>query len=115
MEYNRHISDFRCDMTLEFDVKHNSPAEISEADYAFEYETGTFTNEYAQKCFNEINKHNYKWLKDWSFSGRSNGWFVLMCDEHKLLEKTIDRIESIVNKYLSNYNKELEKFYNENK
>ena len=109
--FNRHKSDFRCDMTIEFNVKLHSSISISDEDWNFEQETCSFTNRYASLCFNEIQKSNYKWLKDWSFAGRMNGWFVLLCDEVKLRDSTIYRIENIVKKYYNNYTKEIEKYY----
>ena len=111
--FNRHNRDFR-ENTLEFNVKIYSGIEnISEDDYEYESETGTYTNFYAQQCFDEIMESGYKWLKDWSFAGRSNGWFVLLisCENTEIQTKTIHRIETIVSRYFNNYSKGLAVFY----
>ena len=110
--FNRHAKDFRCDFTIEFDVKF-PPGVLPEEEAEFEFTTGTFTNKYSQRCYNEIMKSDYSWIKDWSFAGRSNGWWVLECygDKSKVRTSTIHRIESIVERYFNNYGKEIEEYY----
>lgn len=110
---NRHLKDFCCDFTLEFDVRNYSGTNLSEEAAEHEFETGHFTNLYSDKCFREIMKARYSWVKDWFFAGRSNGWWVLACtgDHNKIPQRSLWRIESIVEKYLKNYGTELEKFY----
>lgn len=46
-------------------------------------------------------KSNYKWLYDWTFAGKMNSWFVLLSDNDvsQIQDKTLNRIESIVEKY----------------
>jgi len=112
-EFNRHSRDLISD-TLEFNVKqYNCNALLSESDWIFENETGDFTNNYGKQCFNEIKKAGYKWLNDWSFAGRSNGWFVLLvdCDPEKLRQSTINRLERIVEKFERNYDKRISEYY----
>lgn len=115
MEFNRHADEFKCESTIEFCVKNPSlPEGISDELWEHEWVTGEFTNEYADRCFKEIMRSGYRWLTDWSFAGRSNGWFVLMCDVDAAIEvrqSTIERIESIVERYFKNYGKELDKWY----
>ena len=128
-ELNVHNDDFKGDFTIEWNVKMvGSNANISEENAQYEYETGAFTNDYAQDCFDEI-KSKVKpkgWsIKDWSFAGRSNGWFVLICngDEDYVIsgygddvtDSQMDKMNSIVEKYSKNYTKELEKFYGDKK
>jgi hypothetical protein len=128
-QLNIHDKDFKGDFTIEWDVKGlGSKANISEEDFEYEYETGAFSNSYAQKCFDEI-KSKVKpksWsIKDWSFAGRSNGWFVLICDGNEdypvsgygddVTDSQMDKMNSIVDKYKKNYTKELEEFYSKEK
>ena len=108
MELNRHIRDFRnFDFSIEFDVKNpKGNCTLTEEYMNFEQETGTFTNHYANLCFNDISKLKYGWIEDWSFAGRSNGWFVLLCngkDISKITDNQFYKIEAIVKKYLENY------------
>ncbi len=109
--FNRHLKDFHADFTIEFDVKNPPLANISEEAHQYEYETGTVVNELGDELFNNL---NYKWLKDWSFAGRSNGWFVLLCegDESKIQAKTLRKLESLVKDYLNKYKLALEHAYN---
>lgn len=105
--FNRHLNDFRnsCDFTIEFDVKApNIPEGISEEDMQFEYETGNVTNQYCNALRKEFTN---KFISDWSFAGRSNGWFVLLCkgDESQVRKSTIAKMERIVEKYYQNYGK----------
>jgi len=115
MKFNRHADGFKCESTIEFCVKNPwMPEGVSNDLLEFEYETGEFTNDYADRCFKEIMRSGYSWLTDWSFAGRSNGWFVLLCDidaEEGLKQRTIDRIERIVETYFNNYGKEFAKHY----
>ena len=115
MEFNRHADEFKCESTIEFCVKNpRLPAGMPEEIYQFEYETGEFTNDYADRCFKEIMRPGYRWLTDWSFAGRSNGWFVLMCEndaETEVRAVTLTRIKFIVERYFKNYGAELAKHY----
>ena len=115
---NKHLNDFRkFDFTIEFNVKDPKGIYLlSEEDFNYEQETGTFTNFYARLCFEDISKLKYKWIEDWSFAGRSNGWFVLLCnnkDVSKITEKQYYKIERIVNRYLREYVDNLNSFYNQ--
>mgnify|MGYP003338795312 FL=1 len=119
VKLNRHIKDFRTDFTIEWDVKFigiNSGI----TDDAFEYEcqTGAFTNTFAQACFDKITKavKSRRWrIKDWSFAGRSNGWFVLMCegDNTHITESQIHKMDTIVDSFLGRYCEEIRKFYSQ--
>ena len=115
--YNRHLSDFRCDFTLEFNVKGINEYTLPEDLWNYEWETGAFTNTYGRRCFDEIAKllkRIKSWsADDWSFAGRTNGWFVLLCsgDEEKVTALQEDKLEIIVDFYKGNYNRELERFY----
>ena len=116
MELNRHIRDFGgFDFTIEFNVKNpKGNYTLTEEDMNYEQETGTFTNHYSNLCFDEISKLKYNWIKDWSFAGRSNGWFVLLCngkDVSKITENQFYKIEAIVKKYLEKYVNCLNAFY----
>jgi hypothetical protein len=108
--FNRHLRDFNADFTIEFDVKNPAIPNISEEAMQYEYETGSVVNQLGDEFFNEL---NYKWLKDWSFAGRSNGWFVLICkgDESKIQSRTIAKLENLVEKYLKKYKIYLEQSY----
>lgn len=117
-ENNRHADEFNCDFTIEFCVKNpNIPDSVDEDTMRFESETGAFTNRYGKKCFDEItrNGRSYPWIKDWSFAGRMNGWFALICngDEADVKETVMSRIEEIVQKYYREYGEKLEAFYNQ--
>lgn len=108
--FNRHLKDFNADFTIEFDVKNPPIPNISEEAMQYEYETGTVVNELGDELFKSL---NYKWLKDWSFAGRSNGWFVLLCkgDESKIRAKTLGKLENLVEKYEKKYKHALEEVY----
>lgn len=114
--FNRYASEYSRDytFTLAYNVKNPPlPVGLSEESVQHEYETGAFTNPYAERCFREIAKSNYRWLEDWTFAGRSNGWFVLLCkgDIGKVRPQTQERIEQIVNSYFQAYGRELAKAY----
>lgn len=113
--FNRHLSDFRNDFTLEFDVKIPIGIDIPDEDWEFENETGHFVNSYAKSCFDKIKALGYDWIKDWSFAGRSNGWFCLLCDNkeiEKIRPTQLGKIETIVEKFYKEYSKNLNNFYN---
>jgi len=109
-EFNRHLRDFKCDFTIEFNVKNPPIPNIPFQSAQHEYETGTVANALGDKLFKKL---NYKWLEDWSFAGRSNGWFVLLCrgEESRVRERTIVKLENLVETYLEKYKDELEKAY----
>ena len=115
---NRHLRDFRgnYDFTVEYDVKHIC-VDLGEELNMYETETGTFVNKYGDKCFKEILSCNDVdvYVKDWSFAGRMNGWFVLLCKgditEDDNLPKEFVQINKIINKYITNYKSEIKKFY----
>jgi len=114
MEFNRHGNEYR-ENGLAFNVKlpitHvNLPSETLE----YEWETGTFTFDYATKLFNKLKKR-YAWLEGWTFVGRSNGWFVLLTwkEENEINPRSIGVIETEVEKAHKNYYKKMEKFYAE--
>lgn len=115
--FNRHVEDFRTDFTVEWDVKFiGFDSEITEAAFEYEYQTGAFTNCFAQACFDKITKavKSRRWrIKDWSFAGRSNGWFVLTCegDSSHVTESQIHKMDAVVNSFLDKYREGIEKFY----
>jgi hypothetical protein len=114
--FNRYAHEYSrdCSFTLAYNVKKAPiPTGFPESAMEYEYETGAFTNAYAQRCFREIAKSGYKWLDDWSFAGRSNGWFVLLCngDIQQVQPRTLKRIEDIVESYFQAYGRELAKSY----
>jgi len=113
ISFNRHANDFR-DNTIEFEVKNPGFDGLPDNIFIYEWEHGIFRNYYSKKCFEEIMRSKYSWLKDWSFAGRSDGWFVLLIDKDpkKIQQRAIARIETIVEKYFNNFNKELLKYYN---
>ena len=116
MKFNRHADGFKCESTIEFCVKNPwMPEGVSNDQLEFEYETGEFTNDYAKRCFDAIMKSGYDWISGWSFAGRSNGWFVLLCDidavEEHVRKRTIYRIKRIVENYFRDYGKEFAKHY----
>jgi len=119
--FNRHIDDFTSDFTIEFDVKNpNYPEDITEEIAEYEWEAGNFTNQYAQRCVDEISDaidndgEGKDWyISDWSFAGRFNGWFVLICegDQESVTEKELSIMEDIVQKYYKNFGMEMARFY----
>lgn len=115
--FNRHISDFpQCDFTMEFNVKNLNWDNLDPDLVTTENETGWFANNYAQELTYEIQKRikSRTWsVDDWSFAGRSNGWFVLICygDMERVTPKQQGDIETLVAKYKKNFNKELKKYY----
>lgn len=114
-EINRHASELREQFTIEFDVKYPRIT-VSDKTYEYEYATGAFTNPYSARCFKEILRKvtSRTWrIKDWTFAGRSNGWFVLLCDGDKdrVTENQLNKLEEIVERYFKNYGEELAKYY----
>ena len=116
-QFNRHSWDYRCDFTIEFSVKGINRYSLPEDVWQYEYETGAFTNKYGQKCFDEIARMMKKiksWsVDDWSFGGRSNGWFILVCGgaRDKVTQLQLDKITEVVTRFIDNYNLELENYY----
>lgn len=108
--FNRHLKDFTADFTIEFDVKNPSIPNISEELMQYEWETGTVANKLGDELFNSL---NYKWLSDWSFAGRSNGWFVLIGkgDESKIQARTLGKLENLVKDFFKKYESALEETY----
>lgn len=122
LHINKHNHLFRCDFTISFNVKQNFitiPYEeklyLSYKDAMFEEETGHFINYYSEQCFRELKKIS-KCLTDYSFEGRSNGWFVLIfngCKYTRLTENQKSKIAQIVYTYNKGYNKAIYDAYNE--
>ena len=108
-EFNRHNRDFNCSFTIEFDVKNptipltDRHLELMESEWRY----GDLTNNYSTDCFEEIMESNYSFIEDWSFAGRSNGWWVLICkgSESQVRASSLRRIERIVEDYFSKYGK----------
>jgi len=54
-------------------------------------------------------------LDDWSFAGRSNGWFALLIRKGHFVDeaqqRSINRIEKIIKRYFDEYADELMNFY----
>lgn len=115
-KFNLHADDFINESTMEFNVKNPSmPKGVSENLLECDMLSGNFANKYAKRCFDEIMKSGYNWISGWSFAGRSNGWFVLLCDidavEERVRQSTIERITGIVERYFRDYGKEFAKHY----
>ena len=106
-EFNRHNRDFNCSFTIEFNVKNPSipltdiHLELMECEWQY----GGLTNSHSADCFKEIMKSNYSFIEDWSFAGRSNGWWVLICkgSESQVRASSLTRIERIVEEYFRSY------------
>lgn len=114
VEFNLHGRDFR-NPTIEFNVKNPAiPASLTEDVLEWEYATGHCTNLYADELFGKLVKR-YKWMKDWGFAGRSNGWFVIEIDKDptKIRKITIDSITKLVVSYYKGYGERLAEFYKE--
>ena len=108
-EFNRHVKDFNCSFTIEFNVK-NPTIPLTDKHLEFmesEWMYGDLTNSYSTDCFEEIMESNYSFIEDWSFAGRSNGWWVLICEgsESQVRASSLQRIERIVEKYFKGYGK----------
>lgn len=117
VEINRHAADFRCDFTIEFEVKNPSlPTDFPEDVWEHEYRTGSFTNFYGDECEAEMNKRqrSKRWyIADWSFAGRSNGWFALLCkgDSAAVTQKQLDELASVAQRFYSRYGVKLNEYY----
>ena len=124
---NIHLDEVSADFTLEFDVKlnisngnfNNKGANISETDRKFEEERGYFQKSYGNRCFKDIKKAmRCNWIKDFAFTGRSGGWFTLLCEDkdmnkvNKITDEQFKKLSKIVEMYLNNYYRELELYYN---
>lgn len=115
--FNRHLMDFRANFTIEFDVKSPNTNEIDTDISKYEFETGEFANFYGDSLYNEILEklpENDDWyISDWSFAGRSNGWYALLCNgnQESVTKDELYIIQDIVNKYWDNYNRELNLYY----
>lgn len=114
-----HLEDgfTQADFTIEFNIKNPDLSGVPDDIYSYEFESGQFTNKYAERLFNEIkssikNTNNFS-IDDWSFAGRSNGWFILICtgDDNNIPENKLYKIQNIVENYFNNYNKEIKKYY----
>jgi len=142
VKLNRHISDFTENISFEFECKNLlyiggfdvTDRTIIEETIDFDYQTGTYTNKYANDCFNEIKSElQYIDIIDWTFGGRSNGWFILLSNDDldididiygniidtdygtlDLILSDIYTMESIVDKYKKNYNSYMNNIINNN-
>lgn len=138
VKINRHNLDFGS-ATLEFDVKGIMPNDIPIDIAEYEQETGAFANNYSQECFDKCvkafdstlkrllrgKKFAERWeyeeawrLDDWSFAGRSCGWYAITLNKRGYWEPEtkqdwllIEAVSKVVNKYIENYSKRLYKFY----
>lgn len=117
---NIHIRDFSgdCVFTLEFNVKNADWSGLSDECGEHETVSGEFVNRYGQECFEAISKRMNKcslfWkIKDWSFAGRMNGWFVLICegDVDKVTLRQEEKMEEIVLDFFIGFNKHLLEWY----
>lgn len=114
--FNRHLRDYKCDFTIEFNVKNPNFDGLPDDIYEYELETYAFTERYSKKLFNEIIskfKSSRIKIKNYGLGGRSGGWFILICDgeEDQITDKQLNMIESIVEKYFRAFNTEIKKFY----
>jgi len=101
--FNRHRRDYRCDLTIEFDVKGpNIDYELLSKRFCeSENETAFLRNKIATELFSKLNKR-YPWIKAWSFGGRSGGWFVLECNGNLYDSNDIVKIKDSVISYITN-------------
>jgi len=98
--------------------KHEKYRNKSEKQMQCVWESGDFVNMYdmyANLCYIEmlIETEQIGYIiEDWSFAGRTNGWFVLLCsgDEDKI-GSDLDILEEIYKKFMNNFNKAINKFY----
>jgi len=114
--FNRHISDFNADFTIEINVKNPDYRGIPDKAAETEAHFGSITNQLGQECFDEITDkidHDNWSIIDWSFAGRMNGWYALLCggDGDAVTENDLNEIESIVEKYFRSFNKRFKEFY----
>lgn len=113
-EINKHVEDFprQVDFTIEFNVKNPTiPSTVSHENYNHESETGYLTSLYATELCKKLQK-KYKWISNWTMTGRSNGWFVLLCNGKQPRQSVLDSIEKTVNEYFVGYGTYLESVYN---
>lgn len=121
IEINKHLFDFsglKHDFTIEFNVKGADYSGLTEKQMQCVWESGDFVNMYdmyANLCYIEmlIETEQIGYIiEDWSFAGRTNGWFVLLCsgDEDKI-GSDLDILEEIYKKFMNNFNKAINKFY----
>lgn len=116
---NRHVDDFNADFTIEFNVKNPDYRGIPDKAAETEAHFGSITNILGQECFDEINEnireHEDWYIDDWSFTGRMNGWYALLCkgEEEAVSEDDLITMESIVEKYFQSFNKRFKEHYKE--
>lgn len=118
-EFNKHLGDFQgtgTDFTIEWNVKDPNFDDIPKDIAEYEVETGAFVNKYSDEMFKKMKKKikTKQWsISDWSFAGRMSGWWVLLCEgnEKYVTENQLDKLQSIIDDYWKNFNKELKKFY----
>lgn len=116
---NGHLYEVKAEFTLEFDVKLNGccnkQVDVTEEKLEYEQETGEFIGVYSDKCFKDIQQLGYKWIIGYTFTGRSGGWFTLLCGgklPYRISNNQHKKISDIVLKYLNNYPTKLENYYN---
>lgn len=122
MQYkiNKHLNEwgYDCDFTLEFNVKNppykGTPTEIHQSILQHESETFAFTKKHCNELFKK-HKHLLPQAIDWSFAGRSSGWFVILCDGdvNDISDAILADICELVEKYYTDYMKELFIYYGE--
>jgi len=119
---NVHYRDFegQCNFTIELNVKNADWSGISDETGEYESVTGEFTNKYSQKCFDSIMKRlkgaSRTWqILDWSFAGRTNGWFVLLCNGaiDCITRRQEEIIEQEVQQFFNEFNQNLLEHYGE--
>jgi hypothetical protein len=114
LELNLHNSEMHLPIptfTIEFNVK-NPKITVPDELWEREWITGRFTNEYGDECFEKIRSaiKSRTWRpENWCFTGRSNGWFCILCvgDETRITETQRHTIEAIVERFFKNYPKRL--------
>jgi len=115
--FNRHANEFNGDFTIEFNVKNPDYRGIPDKAAETESMFGSLTNKLGEECFDEIKQtigEREDWyIEDWSFAGRMNGWYALLCQgtEESVSEDDLNTIESIVEKYFKSFNTRFKEYY----
>lgn len=116
MEINRYSENTLC-----FDVKKYSYTKELESyitenfenlDFEFSYINFQFVLLYTEKLMKKLKK--YKWILNYSYEGRNGGWLCINIADINFdkKQKQIGKIETLVNKFYCNFDKEFLKYLN---
>jgi hypothetical protein len=110
--FNQHSSDYR-ETGIEFNVK-NPPGEwrIGEDAEDYEQQTGAFLLSRAHQLTAKLKKR-FKWIQDWTFAGRSGGYFVLLTnkDAEDISPDTLAKLTEEVKYSYKTFVEDLNKYY----